>query len=425
MLQSSLNECQRGEILDAISQTVKKRFYDPHLPHKEWDAALESHRSEIVNAPSDETFEAGVTNLLAVLKSSHIGFYHSALTRCTGKMAICAVYTALSVEDGSRWVFQDVHEGGPAAEAGIRSGDALIAVDGRPFRPPHHPFFAIGSTAAIEVATRGGQHVTHRVSIPLIKVKRNQLPKIEPSPIVSARRVSQSVGYVKIASYPGEIGVDIANDISRALQSLDPIERLVIDLRGNTGGGIGVLRVMSLLTPHRLVVGNYVNGMMNSRQDIPDGSFVLNRIPATKLGLLPLALRFFTRFFASKLTRRKMPITVVTEESGPQPFQKRVVLLVNQHTTSANEMLIAFAREHKLATIVGEPTPGRVLGGSKFKLPHGYRLALPVGSYRTTDGNPIEGQPIMPDIEVPFNFQEAREGRDTQLETAIHVVNQL
>ncbi len=46
---------------------------------------------------------------------------------------------------------------------------------------------------------------------------------------------------------------------------------------------------------------------------------------------------------------------------------------------------------------------GRVLGGSKFKMPHGYSLALPIGAYQTTTGNSLEGEPILP----------AREGNDT------------
>lgn len=425
MQQSSLNQHQRGEILDAISRTVTKRFYDPQLPHDNWEAALDKHRSKILSAPNDEAFEAGVADLLAELKRSHVGIYHAGLVRCTSKMAICALYSALPVEDGSRWVFQDVHEGGPAAEAGIRPGDALIAVDDRPFRPPEHPLFSMGSTVAIEVATRGGQHVTRQVAIPFVKVKRNQLPKVEPKPIVSRRRVNEDIGYLKIASYPGEIGVDIANEITQALQSLGEINSLVIDLRGNTGGGIGVLRMMSLLTPDRLAVGVFSNGTLKSGPDVPDGSFVFDKIPATKGGLFPLAIRFFTRLTTRKLAGKKMPIAVVTEGKGRQRFHGKAVLLVDRHTTSANEMLIAFAREHRLATIVGEPTPGRVLGGSKFKLPHGYWLALPVGSFRTTDGDSLEGNPIVPDIEVPFDVQEAREGRDPQLETALRVASEL
>jgi len=161
----------------------------------------------------------------------------------------------------------------------------------------------MGSTAAIEVATRGGRHVTRQVAIPLVKVKRNQLPKVEPKPIVSQRRISENIGYVKITNYPGEIGVDIANEITEALQSLGEINRLVIDLRENKGGGIGVLRMMSLLTPNRLAVGVFSNGTLTSGPDVPDGSFVFDKIPATNGGLLPLAIRFFTRLATRRLAR--------------------------------------------------------------------------------------------------------------------------
>ena len=88
-------------------------------------------------------------------------------------------------------------------------------------------------------------------------------------------------------------------------------------------------------------------------------------------------------------------------------------------------MLVSFARENRLATIVGETTPGRLLSGSKFKLPYGYLIALPVGVYHTAAGAILEGTPIAPDIEVPFDPEEARRGKDTQLEKALEVVSGL
>jgi len=55
-------------------------------------------------------------------------------------------------------------------------------------------------------------------------------------------------------------------------------------------------------------------------------------------------------------------IVMVTEGLGPQPFHGRIVLLVNQHTASAAETITGFARENKLAIIVGTKTAGQVLG---------------------------------------------------------------
>ena len=82
-------------------------------------------------------------------------------------------------------------------------------------------------------------------------------------------------------------------------------------------------------------------------------------IPSRKATLLWLALRYG---FIDK------SILVVTEGLGPQKFHGRVVILVNEHTASAGEMLAAFAEENNLATIVGVKTAGRLLSGSTFSV---------------------------------------------------------
>src|SRR5207245_2911031 len=90
---------------------------------------------------------------------------------------------------------------------------------------------------------------------------------------------------------------------------------------------------------------------------------VFDRIPPTKLGLLPLIAKF---------ALGDKSIAVKTEALGPQRFHGRVVVLVNEHSASASEMIAAFAAENKLATIVGEKTAGRVVGANSFKVGYGY-----------------------------------------------------
>lgn len=425
MAVSTQNEKQRIKILDKVSEVVTRKFYDPQFHQINWLAAVGKHRDNIIAAPSDEAFEGEITKLLSELKSSHVGFYHVGLTRATSKMAICATYAAFPFEERERWVFQDVHEGGPAAKAGIKSGDILISVEGRSFCPPEHPTFSMGKTATVKVFTSGLREEDRIVVIPEPKRKFNQLPCVQPEPIVSHRRLNLDTGYIKIAMYPGAVGVEVANEISNAVKHLNHIERLIIDLRGNTGGGIGVLRVMSLLTPAQLPVGTFLSGKLVQTSALQNQPLVFDRIPSRKRGLLPIALKFMGLSLVRKAMGRKTPITVVTEGSHVKPFRGRVVLLVDRHTASANEILIAFARENNLATIVGEATPGRVLGGSKFKMPYGYWLALPVGAYQTTTGNSIEGKSIDPDVLEPFDPESAREGKDTQLRRAIEVVSRL
>ena len=415
MAELELSAEQRTEILDRLSYTVVDRFYDPQLRGINWKTAVETNRHAIVSSQSAEAFEKAVTRLLGELRTSHVGFYHHRLERATSKMAISATYAAFPIEHEKRWVFQDVHEGGAAYLAGIRPGDILESVEGRSFHPDEHPVFPMNSTVPVKVITKACRSEIRTVVTPPPTRKRNQLPYAQPT-LVSHKRLNHEVGYLKITMYPGMVGVEIANEILAAVGSLNPIARLIVDIRGNTGGGIGVLRLMSLLTPGQLPVGYSVDRKQMHRLAFRDRFPVFDRIPSRKAGLIPLAFKF---------ARRKDPILLATEGLGDQPFHERIVLLVNRHTASANEMLVAFAKENRLATIVGEETPGRLLAGSKFKLPYGYWVALPVGVYHTAAGYVLEGTPIEPDYPVPFEPEQAREGKDPQLETAIEIVSRL
>jgi C-terminal processing protease CtpA/Prc len=114
-------------------------------------------------------------------------------------------------------------------------------------------------------------------------------------------------------------------------------------------------------------------------------------------------------------------ILVVTEGLGQQRFHGRVVLLVNEHTASAGEMVSAFAEENNLATIVGTKTPGRLLSGSAYQVGHGYILGLPVAAYLTWQGRVLENNGIVPTFSVELARDALREGRDTQLQIAVDV----
>ena len=114
-------------------------------------------------------------------------------------------------------------------------------------------------------------------------------------------------------------------------------------------------------------------------------------------------------------------ILVITEGLGQQRFHGRVVLMVNEHTASAGEMVSAFAEENNLATIVGTKTPGRLLSGSAYKVGHGYILGLPVAAYLTCRGRMLENNGILPKVSIELSRDELRDGRDTQLETAMQV----
>ena len=200
------------------------------------------------------------------------------------------------------------------------------------------------------------------------------------------------------------------------IPALNGCSRLIVDLRGNTGGGIGGLRLMSYLTPGKLEVGYSLTRKRRERGYRREELTRFGRIPSRKATLFWLAARYA---FVDK------SILVVTEGLGPRRFHGRVVLMVNEHTASAGEMVAAFAEENKLATIVGTKTPGRLLSGGAFKVGHGYILGLAVAGYLTWQGRMLENDGINPAVPVELSRDALREGRDTQLDRAVEVVNSL
>jgi carboxyl-terminal processing protease len=97
-------------------------------------------------------------------------------------------------------------------------------------------------------------------------------------------------------------------------------------------------------------------------------------------------------------------------------------MLVNEHSTSAAEMLASSRRKNNLATIIGTKTPDRLTSRSAFKIGHDCRLVLPIAAYQSWKGVRIEGKGVEPDVEVHWLFEDAVAGRDRQLDYALGVV---
>src|SRR6185437_14270192 len=132
--------------------------------------------------------------------------------------------------------------------------------------------------------------------------------------------------------------------------------------------GAGNLRLMSYLTPSKIPVGFSLTRRRAEegydRTQLPR----FTRIPRFKVQCLPLLWKF------RKLDKS---IVVVTEGLKRQSFHDQVTLMVNQHTVSGAEIVVQFAKQHRLANIMGERTAGRSLSFKSFQLPCDFRLTLP------------------------------------------------
>jgi C-terminal processing protease CtpA/Prc len=226
--------------------------------------------------------------------------------------------------------------------------------------------------------------------------------------------LAPGIGYLKIATFPGAIGSEFAHALDAAIGDLKQRDcsRLIIDLRGNVGGGLGSLRLMSYLCPDKRPVGHSVTRNRLRKGYKKEKLTRIDRIPSSKGALLMMALRF-------KVFQRDRSMVLATEGLGSQPFHGNIVILTNEFTHSAAEMVVAFARENRLATLVGTRTSGEVLGGANFKLVNGYKLRMPIAGWYNWSGHCIEGEGVAPDVEVPLDRSQLVLGADSQLVTAV------
>jgi carboxyl-terminal processing protease len=404
---------ERTKVFDKVCRLVETKHFNPSMNGVDWNALAKNRRDQILASAEPETFEKEVQGLVAELKTSHTGFRHTGMRNIPARHAINATMQRIAVNGGEHWMFQDVHQGGPAHSAGIRPGDLLLGNGEREIRPPDDLTFSVGESASLLIEKLHGGQQTVKVQLPVPKSKTHPVTAPEA---VHAERLSYEIGLLKVAMFPGVIGIDVAKDIDRGIASLDGCNRLIVDLRGNTGGGIGGLRLMSYLTPGKLEVGYSLTRKRRERGYRREELTRFGRIPSHKAALIWLAARY---------ALIEKSILVVTEGLGQRRFHGRVVLLVNEHTASAGEMVSAFAEENSLATIVGTKTPGRLLSGSAYKVGHGYILGLPVAAYLTWQGRMIENNGIVPKFAIELSRDGLLDRRDTQLETAIQVVKAL
>jgi C-terminal processing protease CtpA/Prc len=400
----TLTESERRSVFDKVLDTIDKKFAgtEPKIAQ-----LRQSHEQAALKSSSADEFEQVVAGLLKELGTSHVGFFHESRPRAAGRIAIAATFTKAETTDGLRWIFQDVHPGGAAAQAGIRPGDILLTIDDKEIRPPEAVPFGLGQTYTFTIRRADGATARPTVSIPGSKEKRR--PVVVPSQVVTTSKPKDDVGVVRVSMFPGVLGMDVARDMSRAVKELG-CSRLIVDLRGNTGGGIGCLRLMSHLCPDRRGVGYSVSRVVAKNGFDKTRLPAFDRIPSSKWGVLPLFVRF---------AGAKRSVAVFTESLGPQAHHGHVALLVNEHSASAAEMVAGFASEYGLATLVGTKTPGRLVATSAFKVGCGYRVVIPVATYYTWQGTNLEGHGVKPTIDEPISPEALWNGRDSQLDRAV------
>jgi C-terminal processing protease CtpA/Prc len=409
-----MKELSRAEKA-AILKKVKKFVLRYHINvgginYDEWARTLDSHATELTEA-DDRQFETGVRALLADLGTSHTGFFREVPDLLLPQHSLNSTLRKVQIAGADRWMFLDVFEDGAADRAGIRPSDVLLAVNGESVPTDDVPKFGIGRkyTFTIRRANRNDpEDVT--VEVPFVKGSKAHPPLVPPKTL-SYKMLQPGMGYLKVGWFTASMGLGFSKELDAAVAELkkNGCGRLIIDLRGNIGGGLGFARLCSYMCPGKTPIGQ---SLTPKRLRTGYDRTQLPRVPmpSTALGLIAALTRFLVK---------DKSLVLLTQGLGPQPFHGNIVVLVNEFTNSAAEMVANFAFENKVATVIGTRTSGTVLGARNVAVGAGYWLRVPVFGWFSSDGSTIERTGVIPDSIVEPDPRQLAQGDDRQLSAAV------
>ena len=104
-------------------------------------------------------------------------------------------------------------------------------------------------------------------------------------------------------------------------------------------------------------------------------------------------------------------------------MNKPLVVLVDESSASASEILSGALKDNRKAILVGTKTFGKGLVQQIVPLPNGTGLNITIAKYLTPKGYDINKRGIEPDIRVPYTLSDMKKHNDTQLNKAESIIN--
>ena len=257
-------------------------------------------------------------------------------------------------------VVEAVHEGGPAAHAGLKAGDLIVGVDGESTRgaPLEHSvrlMRGIPGTRVVLTVSRAGWSKPR--DVPLVR-RQVRVPSVSADLLVGDR---DAVGYVAISSFQErtdhELGNAVADLRRRAREQGAGFLGLVIDLRDNPGG------------------------LLDEGVKVAD-RFLTSGVIVTTAGR------------GNRGSDRSVAHADGTEPDYP------VAVLVNGNTASASEIVAGALQDHRRAVVVGERSFGKGSVQTLFGLDDGAGLKLTIARYFTPSGRSIQDKGVVPDVVI-------------------------
>lgn len=266
-------------------------------------------------------------------------------------------------------------KGSPAEKAGIQAGDLIISVDGIEYKADDMTTASNnikgeeGTSVTVEIL-RGAQNL--KFDIKREKVKVNQ---------VEGKVLSDNIGYIKFTSFDETTAEDFKAKYEELAKQ--NIKSLIIDLRNNGGG----------IVDQALEIADYMTDK---------DSVLLYEVDKN-----------------NKETEKKAKEDAI--------INMPIIILTNENTASASEILAGALKDLGKAKTVGTTTYGKGVIQQILKLNDGSGLKITIEEYQTPNRNKINKVGIEPDekVELPETVTNpliVKENEDTQLQKAIEML---
>ncbi|OGC03518.1 hypothetical protein A2276_01225 [candidate division WOR-1 bacterium RIFOXYA12_FULL_43_27] len=301
--------------------------------------------------------------------------YKEMAIRLSGEYSGIGIY--IGMRDKQLTVISPI-EGTPGYSAGLKSKDKIIKIDGKSTKD-----MALDE-AVSHIRGRRGSKVTLTIvrgknKEKDIAIKRDKIA----IKAVSSKIIAPEIGYIKLNTFENR---SAAEEMKKALNEIryNGAKGLILDVRGNGGG----------LLDNAIEIGSMF---------IPSGAIVQ--------------------------TVDREGMREVKYSTGQILWAGPMVLLINEASASASEILAGALRDNNIATLVGERSFGKASVQSVRKLEDNSALLLTIAKYLTPNGEDISKHGISPEVEVKISTEEAEaifinqeKDNDHQLDKALALV---
>ena len=374
---AALSEEQR--LVSEAWRIVNRSYLDYTFNHQNWAAVRRKalHKS----LPDQEAAYQTIGQMLGSLNDPFTRFlkpaqYRSMIYNTSGELTGVGLQIALNSETGELEVVAPIADS-PAEKAGIKSRDRILKIEGistknltldeaaAKMRGP------IG-TAVTLLVERDGEKA---IEVSLVR------GRIELNPVIAKLKSSPDgvpIGYIRLTQFNANASAELAAAISGLEKK--GAAAYILDLRNNPGGLLQA-------------------GIDIAREWLDSGTIVY--------------------------TVNRQGILGSFDAFGPALTDDPLVVLVNQGTASASEILAGALQDNDRAELVGETTFGKGLIQSLFELSDGSGLAVTIAKYETPNHHDINKLGIEPDeviLSKPITREQITTPADVQYQAAVELL---